>query len=139
MELVVDANVLLAAFLKDAFTRGLLLDSRLKLFAPEQLFLETKKHLKTSSSLRKRIHITDQELDQLFFLLTENIETVPQKEFASRMPEALTIAPHSEDAHYLGLALHLSIPIWSNDQGIHTQKKVKAYETKDLLKELQKR
>ena len=136
MELVVDANVLLAAFLKDALTRELLLDSRLKLFAPEHLLLETRKHLKNSSSLRKRIHITAQELDQLFFLLTENIETLPQKDFAAQMAEAMKLAPHPEDAPYLALALELSIPIWSNDLGIHAQKKVKVYRTKDLIKQL---
>ena len=139
MELVVDANVLLAAFLKQALTRELLLDKRLKLFAPEHLLLETRKHLKTSSALRKRIRITTQELDRLFLLLTENIETVPQKEFMTRMSEALTLAPHPEDAPYLALAMQLSIPIWSNDLGIHAQQKVRTYGTKDLLKELQKR
>ena len=139
MELVVDANVLLAAFLKEAVTRELLLDTRLELFAPEHLLFETQKHLKTSSSLRKRIQLTAKELENLFLILTERVETLSEKEFASRMQEAVEIAPHREDAPYLALALHLAIPIWSNDLGIHVQKRIKVYTTKSLLRELEKR
>ena len=37
MKLVVDANILIAALLKDATTRELLLKEELELFAPEHL------------------------------------------------------------------------------------------------------
>ena len=138
MELVVDTNVLLAALLKEAISRELLLDTRLRIFAPEHLIIETQKHLRTSSSLRKRIQLTAKELESLFFLLTEYIETIPEKEFASRMPEAIKLASHKEDSPYLGLALHFNIPIWSNDKGMRSQNRVKVYTTKDLLGELTK-
>ncbi|MFH0986116.1 MAG: hypothetical protein V1882_11415 [Candidatus Omnitrophota bacterium] len=55
MELVVDANVLLAGFMRGAVTRELLLDSRLKLHAPEHLIYETRKHLLGNSNLRQSI------------------------------------------------------------------------------------
>lgn len=139
MKLVVDTNVLLAALLKEAISRELLLDTHLRLFAPEHLIHEIQRLLKVSSGLRKRIQLTPKELENLFFMLTEHIETVSKKEFISQVPEALTIAPHKEDAPYLALALHLKIPIWSNDQGIHAQSKVKVYTTKELLLVLGKR
>jgi predicted nucleic acid-binding protein len=133
LELVVDTNVLLAALLKEAVSRELLLDSRLRLFAPEHLVFETQKHLTASAELRKRIRLTPKDLEGLFFLLTENIETVAEQEFASRMPEALEIAPHREDAPYIALGLSLNISIWSNDQGMGLQDKVRIYSTKELI------
>lgn len=133
MELVVDANVLLAALLKEAVSRELLLDTRLRLFAPEHLIHETQRLLKAGSGLRKRIQLTAEELGSLFLTLTEPIETVSKNVFISQVPEALTIAPHKEDAPYLALALHFRIPIWSNDQGMLSQNKVKVYTTKELL------
>lgn len=139
MELVVDANVLLAALLKEAITRELLLDTRLRLYAPEHLISETLRHLKTSASLRKRIQLSAKDLEELFYLLTQEIETIPKKEFASQMSEALKIAPHKEDAPYLALALVRNILIWSNDKGIHAQSNVKVYTTKELIFALGKR
>ena len=136
MELVVDANVLLASLLKEAITRELLLDTRLRLYAPEHLISETLHLLKRSASLRKRIHLSAKELEELFYLLTQEIETIPKKEFTSQMNEALKIAPHKEDAPYLALALARNIPIWSNDRGIHAQSKVKVYTTKELISTL---
>ena len=69
MELIVDANVLLFSLLKEAITRELLLDSRLRLFAPEHLILETSRHLKKSDSLRQRMQLKDEELEELLSLL----------------------------------------------------------------------
>ncbi len=40
MKLVVDANILFSALLRDSGTRKLLLDRRLSLFAPKFLLLE---------------------------------------------------------------------------------------------------
>lgn len=133
LELVVDTNVLLAALLKEAVSRELLLDSRLRLFAPEHLIFETQKHLKANSELRRRIRLTSEDLEDLFFLLTESIETVPEEEFASRMPQAFKIAPHREDAPYVALGLALNIPIWSNDKGMCLQDQVRVYSTKELV------
>ena len=66
MQLVVDANILLAAFLKEAVTRELLLDSRLSLFAPEHLIQETSRHLNRNASIRRRIGLSDRALQELF-------------------------------------------------------------------------
>ena len=134
-----DANVLLAALLKEAVTRELLLDSRFRLYAPEHLISETLRVLKTNSSIRRRIQLTAAELEELFYFLTQEIETIPKKEFKSQMGEALKIAPHRQDAPYIALALALHISIWSNDKGIHLQSKVKVYTTKELLAVLGKR
>ena len=139
MELVVDANVLLAALLKEAVTRELLLDTRLRLYAPEHLISETLRLLRTNSSLRKRIQLPAKELEELFYLLTQEIQTAPKEEFAAQMNEALKIAPHRQDAPYLALALARNVPVWSNDKGVQAQSRVKVYTTKELIFLLGKR
>lgn len=137
MELIVDANVLLASFLKEAVTRELLLDSRLTFYAPEHLLLETSRHLVKSASLRRRIRLSNEELRTLFHLLTMNIRTVPKKSYKHLLEKALVLAPHKEDAPYLAVALLHQIPIWSNDRGLKNQNIVKVYTTFELIKLLE--
>ncbi len=139
MELIVDANILLASFLKEAVTREILLDERLTLLAPEHLLSETSRHLKDSASLRKRICLSNQKLQELFSVLTQRIRTLPAKSYQFYWKEAVTLAPHEEDAPYLALALSLNLPIWSNDRGLKIQKRIRVYSTPELLVLLEKR
>ena len=133
MELIVDANILVASFLKDAKTRELLIDVRLNLFAPEHLISETSRKLKRDSPLRKRIRLSDEVLEELVRILTQRIQLTPLQSYKPYLREALSLAPHEEDAPYLALALLLNIPIWSNDRGLKGQKVVKVYSTSELI------
>ena len=138
MQLVVDANILLAAFLKEALTRELLLDSRLDLAAPEHLLLETLRHLRANASIRKRIGLSSEETDALFLLLTQRIRVFPETSYQSVMTKALTLAPHRQDAPYLALALMLEAAVWSNDKSVKKQTTVTVYSTTELLTMLRK-
>ena len=133
MELIVDANILVASFLKDAKTRELLIDVRLNLFAPEHLISETSRKLKRDSPLRKRIRLSDEVLEELVRILTQRIQLTPLQSYKPYLRQALSLAPHEEDATYLALALLLNIPIWSNDRGLKGQKVVKVYSTSELI------
>jgi len=136
MELVVDANVLLAGFMKAAVTRELLLDSRLRLHAPEYLIYETRKHLLGSSGLRRRIGLSSKEIEKVWFLLTQNIKSHATTDYQKNYSAALKIAPHPEDAPYLALALSMGIPLWSNDKGMKTQNRVRVFATHEVLNKL---
>lgn len=135
MELIIDANVLVAAFLKAATTRSLLFNPRLRLFSPDHLLIETRDVLR--GRLARRLgQITETEFDDLFAQLTDGITVLSQDEYKPSLGNALEIAPHEEDAPYLACALHRGIPLWSNDSGIRGQTVVKVFTTDDLLKEL---
>ena len=137
LQLVVDANILVSAFLKAATTRRLLLDERLELHSPAYLLSETQKVLK--SRLAKRWQLPPGfDFDQLFSTLTSGIQVVDQNDYDSFMRQALEIAPHDEDAPYLACSLHLNIPLWSNDAGMKEQKFVKVFTTEELLEEMKK-
>jgi len=138
LQLVIDANVLVAAFLKAATTRNLLLDERLKLYSPEYLLIEAKKVLK--SRLAKSWQgFPGLDFDQLFAILTDGITVLPKEDYAPFLGKASEIAPHEEDSPYLACALKLGIPLWSNDSGMGNQTLVKVFTTEKLLAELAKR
>lgn len=138
MRLVVDANILVAAFLKASVTRELLLDGRLDLYAPEHLLVETRQVLTKRSALR-RIGITASQLGELFACLTSPIRMVAEEEYAHRLGKAIELAPHAEDAPYLAVALTLRAPVWSNDAILKEQGQVRVYTTRELLTELSPR
>lgn len=137
MQLVVDANILLAAFLKKAITREFLLDSRLNLSAPEHLLLETLRHLQTNTSIRKRVGLSAEEIAVLFLLLTQRIQVFPEISYQPFIKKALALAAHPEDAPYFALALMLKTGVWSNDKGMKDQTAVTVYSTQELLLMLQ--
>lgn len=134
LELIVDANVLLAGLLRKSTTRELLLDTRFLFYAPEHLLLETKNHLIKSDRFRRRVQLSQPKLIALFRSLTARITVMDETNYSSFIGRALSIAPHEEDAPYLALALYLDIALWSNDAGMTQQKKVQVITTKDLVK-----
>lgn len=137
MQLIVDANILLAAFLKKAVTREFLLDSRLNLAAPEHLLSETLRHLRSNTSIKKRIGLSSEKIETLFLLLTQRIEVFPETSYQPFIKKALALASHREDAPYLALGLMLKAAIWSNDKGFKKQRTVSIYSTHELLVILQ--
>lgn len=137
MQLVVDANILLTAFLKKALTRELLLDARIELAAPEHLLSETRRHLRADASIRKRTGLPVEQIETLFSLLTFRIQVFPQVSYRPFMKQALQAAAHREDAPYLALALMLNSAVWSNDKGMKEQTAVAVHTTPELLSILQ--
>lgn len=133
MELVVDANILIAAFLRSALTRELLLDERLLLWAPEYGLTEAEKVLVSPRLARRLGGLTRDEVHFALSQLTSRIQTLPVSSYRHRLPDARQIAPHPEDAPYLALALHLRLPLWSNDSGVRNQPLIQVYTTLELL------
>ncbi|MBU0532607.1 PIN domain-containing protein [Candidatus Micrarchaeota archaeon] len=129
MDLVVDANVIFAALVKDGFTIELLLEPELHLFAPEFLFTEISKYKK---DLIKKTSRSEEEFDEIFEILRQRITIIPKEEFESFLKEAHSICPDENDAVYFALALKLNISIWSNDKKLKEQNIIKIYSTKDL-------
>ena len=132
MKLVVDANILLAALLKDAATREILLNERMELFAPEQLLREVGRLLK-NPRMRKRLKLNDEELYELSSSILSRIKFIPEKIFLVFIKRSLSLVSHPEDAPYVGLAMALKFPLWSNDSALKEQSSVKVYTTSELI------
>lgn len=133
MQLIVDANVLIAAFLKSATTRELLFDEEIELFAPEYFAMEVSQTIKKDKILRQCIKLTKEETEELLNCLLDPIKIIPEEEYNSFIEKAKQEIP-ADDAPYLALALALNIPIWSNDSVFKKQSMSKVYTTSELVK-----
>jgi len=133
MQLIVDANILIAAFLKPAITRELLFDEQVKLFAPEYFAIEVERLIEKSGAFIRRVRLNNEEILELINFLLGPIEIIPKEEYGSFIDKAKQEVPF-DDAPYLALSLALKIPIWSNDSAFKKQSLVKAYTTSELVK-----
>jgi predicted nucleic acid-binding protein len=127
--LVVDANIIFAALIREGITSSLLNHNSLDLLVPGFLYNELLKHKQVILDKTKR---SDKDL---FFLL-DNLEkiavTVPETYFQEFLEEAEQTSPDPDDVIYFALALKLNCPIWSNDKRLKAQDKVKILSTEEL-------
>lgn len=132
MKLVVDANILIAALLKEATTRELLLNEDMTLFAPLQLLKEIK-HLLNNPKIRNRLKLNDNDLHELSSAIFSRIDFIPEKIFHSFIAHSTSLVSHIEDSPYVALAMVLKIPLWSNDAALKQQPAVKVLTTTELI------
>lgn len=132
MQLIIDANILFAAFLKSANTRKLLFNESIELFAPEYFGIEIEKHLLKDEVFRGRAGLTKQQTKELLSILLGRIQIIPEEEYRLFIKKTKGEVPN-DDAPYLALSLSLNIPIWSNDAAFKNQKIAKVYTTSELL------
>lgn len=138
MKLVVDANVLFAALLKNGKTRDLFLLGDFVLFASLFLFEEFEKYL---PSLSERTHVSPKELREMAheFIKLADVSMEPVGEEDACLGVAKRISPDENDVQYLALALKLNAPLWSNDKMLKRQRAVKIVTTAELLDLLRER
>ena len=131
MKLVVDANVLFAALIKEGSTAELLISDKLQLFAPEFLFTEFSKY---EELILNKTHRSKKEFKKFLKLLKEQITVVPKKEIILFIDIAESISPDPKDTIYLALAFALKSNIWSNDKRLKQgQEKITVYSTEELI------
>ena len=132
MKLVVDANILFSALIKEGLTAELLISDKLQLFAPEFLFTEFTKY---KDLILKKTHRNEEEFNQFLEILKEQISIIPKKEIKPFINEADKISPDPKDTVYLALAIALKSDIWSNDKKLkQDQTKITIYSTEELIK-----
>ena len=131
MELIIDANILFSALIKNSHTRHIIVTSGWTFYVPEFLFEELEEHL---DELSEKTGLKPAQLKELLqtLLLAGKIHIVPTREIQSFLKKAAEITPDPDDLHYFALAHHKKCPIWSNDKKIKEQKHVKVYSTQEL-------
>ena len=133
MELVVDTNVLFSFFKSDSATRKIIVGTSLTLYAPHETFTELIKYM---DEICDKSGITKKEFNRIRKMLSSLIETIPQSAFRKEFDTAKSFLSDTtkDDAPFIGLALHLGIPLWSNDKALKRQDKVNVVSTSDLLR-----
>jgi len=132
MDLVVDANEIFAALIKESKTHELIFDERLHLFTTEFFFTEFNEH---SEEIQEKTEKTEEELNHLLDVLKKKIKLIPLEELLPYVDEAEEISPDPDDVAYIALALKLKCGIWSQDKALkEKQNKVQVYSTEDLAR-----
>ncbi len=131
MKLVLDANILFAALIKEGLTAELLISDKLHLFAPEFLFEEFSKY---EALILQKMYRSPEDFRHFFALLKEQITIVPKEEITPFMDKVIKISPDPKDPLYLALAIALKANIWSNDKQLKQgQKKIIVFSTEELI------
>jgi|SRR3989344_4720573 len=131
MDIVIDANVLFSALIKDSFTYNLLFNDTFHLFTPEYIFTELEEH---KEEILKKTEKTKEEFLRTLEILKRRIIIIPLEELAPYAQEAENLTPDPDDMTYFALALKLNCAIWSNDKKLKEQTKIKIYTTPELNK-----
>ena len=131
MDLVIDANVLFSALIKDSFAYNLIFSGSFHIFTPEYIFAELEKH---KEELLKKTERTDEEFFRLVEALKRRIAIVLLEELVPYVDEAEKITPNPDDMAYFAPALKLNCAIWSNDKKLKEQNRIKVYSTDNLSK-----
>ena len=136
MRVVVDANVLLAALLKNSATRELIQHAPLEMYAPAWLWNETARNM---PALAKRSGVQQAVLTTLSDRLLQRIQPVPEAALATHAREALRRCRKSgvRDAPYVACCLTVDAALWSHDRRLLDEAGVKTVGTHELIKRFQ--
>lgn len=132
MKLVIDANILFAALIKNAETREVLLSGKHELYSPDFLQYEIQKYV---GVLVQKTGLSEEEVRSLIdeIITAANITFITFEAAAACYDSATKISPDKEDIPYFALALLLKCDIWSNDKKLKEQDVVNIYATHDIL------
>ena len=131
MDLVIDANILFAALIRDGVTSDLMIHDDIHLYAPGLILKEFEEYREL---IMKKTNRSDEEFNMALNIFQRRIKLVSQEQIKSFVEKAESISPDIKDVPYVALALKLNIAIWSNDKALKDkQKRVTVYSTEDLI------
>jgi len=134
VNLVVDANILIAAMVRDSAARRLLLTLPFKFYCPDFVFEEISKHIELISS-KNSLSIKDNE--KFLRVLSKYVRTVEYEVYSKKLSEAEKIigSIDRKDVPYIALAISLNADgIWTEDKHFSRQDKIKVWKTEEILK-----
>ena len=130
MKLVIDANIIFAAIIRDGKTAELLVDNTFQLYTPEYILFEIENH---KEEITRKAGKTNEHINGIIANFHKIITIIPQIEIQEFLEQAKKITPDICDIMYFALALKLNCPIWSNDAALKNQKEVQIYSTAELM------
>ena len=133
MKLVIDANIAIAALLRDSTTRRILFHPLLELHSPAYLNDEIEEHWER---LREIARLGKLAFKEAVKTVLEHITIHKEEDYSEKLVAAYQKmqAIDETESPYLALAQAIGADgIWSNDQHFHEQHEVVVFSTKDLF------
>lgn len=138
MNLVIDANILIAALLKDSKMRKLIVNSPHKLLVPEVHFQEIEEHKK---ELLEKSDLSEEEFDILLSKLSNYFTIIKNENILPFLKEAKDLIGNidKDDVPIIAASLAYDCcPIWTDDKHFQQQKRIKIWKTEDIIRALEK-
>lgn len=138
MRLVVDANVLISALIRDGKSREIILSDVFELVCPEYLGDEIYRH---REYIARKSGLTPDEVSLLFNLLLRRIKSVPEISYKDEWEQDGTIIKSDpDDVPYVACFLALKCDgIWTNDTHFSEGRGLIVYKTDALLRMMKDR
>jgi predicted nucleic acid-binding protein len=136
LKLVIDANIILSALIRDSITRKILIGSAIEFYAPDYLMEEVEKYI---SLVSKKNSLSEHENKKVLDILSSYITVVGIEFYKENINEALEIMSNIDikDTPYVALALSFDNDgIWSEDKGFLKQNKIKVWKTYEIMETL---
>ena len=132
MRIVVDANRVMAALIKDSTTRQILFDWSFEFIAPDHMLVETRKH---KDRILKATSITKDELEILLALIFEHITIISETEYSEFIGTIRNEIKDTKDLQYFAACLASNAyGIWTHDPGFLEQNRVRIFTNIDMLR-----
>ena len=128
-----DANVLIAAFLRDSTVRRIVTLAGLQLLVPEYIFEEFERHRR---DLAQRAGLPPGDAGAILDRIRNHFVIIPADLVAGRIAEAIRLLKgiDERDAPYLAAALAVPCDaIWSDDPHLKRQSAVRYLTTRELV------
>ncbi len=133
MKLVVDSNVLFAAFIRDSTSRKIVSHLEAEFFIISTNYDELEEHKK---ELRKKAKMDALNFEILIEKIVKKCIFIEDKKLVGNWQEAIGIMDKIDpnDTAFIAAALATGADIWSDDPHFAKQKKIKIWKTSDLAK-----
>ena len=131
MRIIVDADRVVAALIKQNTTRDILFDEAFEFLTPDYALSEIEEHREI---LQKKTKLAKDEFDILLSLIFEYITIIAKSTYTNFMEDCKESVKDVDDIPYIAACLaSKSMGIWSHDQHFREQSKVKVFTNIDLL------
>lgn len=130
MKLIIDANIIFSAIIKNNITRNLIFNKHLDLITTSYVLEEIFKH---RNEIKLKANLKDDEVNLLIIDFAKRISIIKETELEEFFDESIKICPDINDVHYFALALKLNCPIWTNDKKLKEQNVIKTINTQELI------
>src|SRR3989338_9191005 len=132
MKIVVDANIIIAAIIRDGKCREILTNSNFEFLSPDFVLEEIWKY---KDYILERSSISENDFLFLIGTIFNNITLVAHEDYANKIKEAERIMKNDiRDVPFAACYLALNCNgIWTNDSDYQGIKELELFSTKDLI------
>lgn len=133
LRLVIDANIVFAALVRNSLTRKLIIEAPVYYYSPAMIAEEIRDKI---ALISRKNSLTRKQNLETFNRLLAHITLMEPETYWQMLPKAVEIMEDVDvnDSPYLALAMSFKNDgIWTEDTDFEKQTTIKVWKTKDLL------